>query len=115
MTGLRPTSRPVSRPSSAAGSRLDSRPDWTTLDARSVPSWPRAALWATVMLALGLAMMAIYGYVFFACYAPFNQHVAKQQWKDAGDMLGKIRKLIAVNLALGLLTVCVAVIGAAWA
>ena len=55
MTGLRPTSRPVSRPSSAAGSRLDSRPDWTTLDARSVPSWPRAALWATVMLALGLA------------------------------------------------------------
>lgn len=67
-----------------------------------------------VMLALGLAMMAIYGYVFFACYAPFNLHVAKQQWKDAGDMLGKIRKLIAVNLALGLLTVCVAVIGPAW-
>jgi len=68
-----------------------------------------------VMLALGLAMMAIYGYVFFACYAPFKLHVAKQQWKDAGGMLGKIRKLIAVNLALGMLTVCVAVIGTAWA
>lgn len=68
-----------------------------------------------VMLAMGLAMMAIYGYVFFACYAPLNLLVAKQQWKEAGDILGKIRKLIAVNLILGLLTVCVAVIGAAWA
>jgi uncharacterized membrane protein len=67
------------------------------------------------MLAVGLAMMVIYGYVFFACYVPFNLHVAKQRWKEAGQMLGKIRKLIAVNLALGLLTVCVAVIGMAWA
>jgi len=68
-----------------------------------------------IMLAAGLAMMAIYGYVFFACYVPFSLHVAKQRWKEAGEMLGKIRKLIAVNLALGLLTVCVAVIGVAWA
>ena len=68
-----------------------------------------------IMLAVGLAMMVIYGYVFFACYVPFNLHVAKQRWKEAGQMLGKIRKLIAVNLTLGLLTVCVAVIGMAWA
>lgn len=66
------------------------------------------------MLALGLVMMAIYCYVFFACYAPLKLHVGKQQWKEAGEILGKIRKLIAVNLALGLLTVCVAVIGMAW-
>lgn len=65
------------------------------------------------MLAMGLLMMAIYGYVFFACYVPFKLLVAKQDWKGAGNMLGRIRKLIAVNLTLGLLTVCVAVIGAA--
>jgi uncharacterized membrane protein len=65
------------------------------------------------MLAMGLLMMAIYGYVFFACYVPFRLLVAKQDWKGAGNMLGRIRKLIAVNLTLGLLTVCVAVIGAA--
>jgi uncharacterized membrane protein len=64
-----------------------------------------------IMLTLGLAMMVIYGYVFFACYVPFSLHVAKQRWKEAGGLLGKIRKLIAVNLTLGLLTVCVAVIG----
>ncbi|MGA7751017.1 MAG: CopD family protein [Gallionella sp.] len=67
-----------------------------------------------VMLAVGLAMMVIYGYVFFACYVPLNLLVAKQRWKEAGDMLGKIRKLIALNLTLGLLTVCVDVMGAAW-
>jgi len=74
-----------------------------------------AARYIHIMLVVGLAMMVIYGYVFFACYVPFNLHVAKQRWKEAGQMLVKIRKLIAVNLALGLLTVCVAVIGMAWA
>jgi uncharacterized membrane protein len=68
-----------------------------------------------IMLVMGLAMMLIYGYVFFACYVPFSLHVGKQRWKEAGEMLEKIRKLIAVNLTLGLLTVCVAVIGVAWA
>ena len=75
----------------------------------SVPAYVHA------MLAMGLAMMVIYGYVFFGCYTPFNLHVAKQQWKEAGELLGRIRKLIALNLTLGLLTVCVAVVGAAWA
>jgi uncharacterized membrane protein len=68
-----------------------------------------------VMLVLGLAMMVIYLYVYFACYRPFSALVAAQNWKEAGEMLGKIRKLIAVNLALGVLTVCVAVLGMAWA
>ena len=68
-----------------------------------------------IMLAMGLAMMVIYGYVFFACYVPFSLHVAKQRWAEAGEMLARIRKLIAVNLTLGVLTVCVAVIGIALA
>ena len=64
------------------------------------------------MLALGLAMVAIYVYVFFACYRQLSVFVSKQSWKEAGGMLGRIRKLIAVNLGLGLFTVCVAVLGA---
>ncbi len=67
-----------------------------------------------IMLSMGLAMMAIYVYVYFGCYVPFSLQVAKQSWKEAGEMLGKIRKLIALNLTLGLLTVCVAVVGMAW-
>jgi uncharacterized membrane protein len=66
-----------------------------------------------IMLLLGLVMTAIYCYVFFACYVPFNLHVAKERWKEAGEILGKIRKLVGVNLTLGLITVSVAVIGVA--
>ena len=68
-----------------------------------------------IMLMLGLAMMVIFGYVFFACYVPFSLDVSNQRWKEAGEMLGKIRKLIALNLSLGLLVVCVVATGAAWA
>ena len=58
-------------------------------------------------------MMAIFGYVFFACYVPFSLHVAKQRWKEAGEILGRIRKLVALNLVLGVLTICVVAVGVA--
>ena len=60
-----------------------------------------------IMLTSGLAMMAIYCYVFFACFKPLSLHVANQRWQEAGAMLAKIRKLVAVNLSLGILTVIV--------
>jgi uncharacterized membrane protein len=44
---------------------------------------------------------------------PFNLHVTKERWKEAGEILGKIRKLVGLNLTLGLITVSVAVIGVA--
>lgn len=64
-----------------------------------------------IMLLLGLAMAGIYGYVYFGCYVPFNLHVDKERWKEAGETLGRIRKLVGLNLSLGLITVSVAVIG----
>jgi uncharacterized membrane protein len=63
------------------------------------------------MLALGLAMMIIHGYMFFTGYVPFSLYVAKKRWQEAEDPLSKIRKLLAVNLAIGLLTVGVVLIG----
>lgn len=66
-----------------------------------------------LMLLLGLAMVGIYGYVFFACYVPLNLHVAKAEWKEAGEILGKIRRLVGTNLILGLLTISVGAIGVA--
>ena len=67
-----------------------------------------------IMLVLGVVMMLIFGYVFFALYVPLSLNVANQHWKEAGELLGKIRKLIALNLMLGLLIVCVVVIGVSW-
>lgn len=63
------------------------------------------------MLALGLAMMVIHGYMFFTFYVPFSLHVAKKRWEEANKPLGKMRKLVAVNFALGLLTVGIVFIG----
>lgn len=67
-----------------------------------------------LMLLLGLAMVGVYVYVFFACYVPFNMHVAKERWKEAGEILGKIRKLVGLNLTLGLITISIATIGTTW-
>lgn len=64
-----------------------------------------------IMLLLGLAMVAIYVYVFFGRYVPFSLHVEKERWKEAGALLGKIRQLVGINLSLGLLTLAVATIG----
>ena len=66
-----------------------------------------------IMLALGLVMTVIYSYAFFACYVPLSLNVANQRWKEAGEMLGRLRKLIALNLILGVLIVCLVVIGMA--
>lgn len=76
--------------------------------------FPLAPRRVHVMLLLGIAMIVIYLYVYFACYIPFHALVAAQNWKAAGELLGKIRKLIAVNLTLGILTVSVAVVGVLW-
>jgi uncharacterized membrane protein len=67
-----------------------------------------------IMLALGLVMMGIYGYVFFACYVPLSLHVNKQRWKEAGEMLAKIRQLVAVNLTIGIVIMLVVFVGRGW-
>ncbi|HUX92062.1 MAG TPA: CopD family protein [Gallionellaceae bacterium] len=69
------------------------------------------SLYINLMLGMGLVMTMIYVYVFFKCYVPFNRLVAKQEWPAAGAMLATIRKLVALNLTIGLLTVAVAIIG----
>ena len=65
-----------------------------------------------IMLTFALMMMAIYGYVFFACYVPMSVHVSKQRWQEASACLGKVRRWVTVNLLLGLLTIGVAGMGA---
>jgi len=69
------------------------------------------SLYINLMLTMGLVMTMIYIYVFFKCYVQFNRLVAKQEWPAAGAMLGTIRKLVGLNLTVGLLTIAVAVIG----
>ncbi len=67
-----------------------------------------------VMLLLGITMLVIFSYVFFAQYQGFTQAVAAKEWPKAGAILAAIRKLIATNLSLGILTFAVVEIGRYW-
>ena len=70
-----------------------------------------APLFIHIMQGLGLAMMLIFGHVFFAPFRRLKQAVGNQDWQTGGAKLAQIRKLVGINLSLGLLTVAVAVVG----
>jgi len=70
-----------------------------------------APVYALIMLALGVAMMLIFGHVFFGSYKKLKRAVAQQAWKDGGAALGQIRMLIGLNLSIGLITIAVAILG----
>ncbi|NWG38499.1 MAG: CopD family protein [Hydrogenophilaceae bacterium] len=70
-----------------------------------------APLYVLAMFAIGIVMMLIFGHVFFSPYRKLKQAVAGQDWKTGGAALGLIRKLIGINLTLGLLTIVLAFLG----
>ena len=71
--------------------------------------------YAWTMLVLGVAMMLIFAHVFFAPYGRLKRAVAAQDWKAGGAALALIRKLIGINLSLGLLTIAVVFLGRGFA
>lgn len=64
-----------------------------------------------VMFALGIAMMLIFAHVFFAPYRRLQGAVAAADWKAGGAALAQIRRLVGINLSLGLITIAVATLG----
>ncbi len=74
----------------------------------------QAGLYIHLMQGLGLMMIAIYLHVFFAPYRRFQRAVAAADFIAAGKQLGQIRRMIAINLGLGLLTVIVGSAGKYW-
>ncbi|MFO8045318.1 MAG: CopD family protein [Halomonas sp.] len=61
-----------------------------------------------LMLLLGLIMMAIYLHIWFAPYRRLCRAVDVTDWPEGGRQLGLIRRLIGLNLILGLITVAIA-------
>ena len=64
-----------------------------------------------VMFVLGIVMMLLFAHVFFAPFKRLKRAVAAQDWKAGGAALGQIRKLVGINLSLGLITVLVGMLG----
>lgn len=65
------------------------------------------------MLVLGVAMMLIFAHLFFAPYGRLKQAVSTQDWKAGGAALMQIRRMVGINLSLGLLTIAVVFLGRA--
>lgn len=64
------------------------------------------------MQAIGWVMIAIFLHLYFAPYRRLNRAVAAGDWKGAGAQLAQIRRLVGINLILGLTTIAVATAGA---
>jgi len=64
-----------------------------------------------LMLLVGCVMIAIFVAVYFLPYAQLREAVRVEDWKGGGAALGKIRRLVGVNLVLGLLTIGLATAG----
>ena len=66
-----------------------------------------------VMLAIGIAMMAIFLHIRLAPFKRLQAAVAASDWPAAGRGLDQVRQLVTTNLVLGILTIAVATIGRA--
>ena len=66
-----------------------------------------------LMLAVGLVMMALYLHIRFAPFSRMNKAVAAGNWAVAAANLDTVRKLVSINLVLGIITIAVATIGRA--
>ncbi len=71
----------------------------------------RVGVFVHLMHVIGLVMIAIFLHVYFAPYWRLNRAVAAQDFAAAGAHLGQIRRLIGVNLILGLVTIVIAAAG----
>jgi len=64
----------------------------------------------TLMAALGVLMVAIFGHIRFVLFKRFAVAVTALDWAAGGAALAKLRTWVAVNLALGLTVIVIAVL-----
>jgi uncharacterized membrane protein len=60
-----------------------------------------------IMLLLGYVMFVIYGHLFFASFKRLKLAVAISDWDDAANRLNSMRRMVGINLSLGLITIIV--------
>ena len=60
-----------------------------------------------IMLLLGYVMFLIYGHLFFASFKRLKLAVAISDWDDAANRLNSMRRMVGINLSLGLITIIV--------
>jgi len=73
-----------------------------------------AGLYIHVMQGLGVVMMLLFLHLYFGPWRRFGDAVERKLFPEAAARLGQIRRIVAVNLALGLLTAAVGASGRFW-
>lgn len=73
-----------------------------------------AGLHIHLMQGTGILMMLLFLHLFFAPWRRFGQAVAREAFPEAAKELDQIRRIVAINLVLGLLTVIVGASGRFW-
>jgi uncharacterized membrane protein len=73
-----------------------------------------AGLYIHVMQVIGLVMIALFLHLFFVPWRGFSDAVEGKHFPEAAERLSQIRRIVAVNLALGLLTIVVGASGRFW-
>jgi uncharacterized membrane protein len=73
-----------------------------------------AGLYIQVMQGIGIVMMLLFLHLFFGPWRRFSDAVAGKHFPEAAERLAQIRRIVAVNLVLGLLTIIVGASGRFW-
>ena len=73
-----------------------------------------APLYINLMQLLGLIMVALYLWLFHGPWLKFKRAVDAKDFAAAGPLLARIRKIIAVNLPIGLIVVIIGGTGRFW-
>jgi uncharacterized membrane protein len=80
------------------------------LASRAGGPWTMPIEW-TIMAALGVLMILIFGYLRFVLYPRLTRAVSASNWPAGGAALASLRQGVAINLVIGVLIVVVVTIG----
>lgn len=67
-----------------------------------------------IMNGIGWIMIVLFAVLYFIPYRRFNAAVGDQDWPLAAKNLNSIRRIVAINLALGLIVIAIATSGRYW-
>jgi uncharacterized membrane protein len=73
-----------------------------------------APLYVNLMQTIGLVMVVLFAWLFHGPWLKFKRAVDAQDWKAAGPQIERIRKIILINLPLGLIVVVIGGTGRFW-
>jgi uncharacterized membrane protein len=67
-----------------------------------------------LMMGIGILMMLLFFHLYFAPWRRFRGAVAREDWTEGARQLNQIRRIVTLNLVLGLIVVAIGSSGRYW-